>query len=118
MSVAADCLFCKIISGAIPSSRVLENEHVIAFKDIHPQAPSHILIVPKKHVASLNDLSTADRTAIIPQLYSAANDAAEQLGFKAQGYRTVINNQALAGQTVYHLHLHVLSGAPLSSFGV
>ncbi len=117
-SSVVDCLFCKIISGTIPSEKLFENEQVYAFRDIHPQAPIHILIVPKAHSESLNTLTSENRVAFLPALYEAADQIAVQLKFKENGYRTVVNNQALAGQTVYHLHLHVLSGAPLGSFGV
>jgi histidine triad (HIT) family protein len=113
-----DCLFCKILQKQIPSKMVGESDFAFAFRDIHPQAPEHILVVPKEHVASLNDLSSEQRLRLLPHLYELADRCAADLGFRDRGYRTVINNQALAGQTVYHLHLHVLAGTALGTFGV
>jgi histidine triad (HIT) family protein len=115
----SSCIFCKIIKGEIPSAKVLETEDVLVIKDIQPQAPVHWLVVPRHHVASLNDMDEKSRAAILPRLFDAADRAATAQGFKDKGYRTVINNQALAGQTVFHLHMHVLAGSqkPLGHFG-
>ena len=115
----SSCIFCKIIKGEIPSTKVLETEDAVVINDIQPQAPVHWLVVPRHHVASLNDLDEKSRASILPQLYAAADLAATAQGFRGQGYRTVINNQRLAGQTVFHLHMHVLAGSPepLGHFG-
>jgi histidine triad (HIT) family protein len=105
-----DCLFCKIVSGAIPAGKVFEDETAIAFRDIHPQAPVHILVVPKKHVASLAEVdANGEDSPLLGHLVSVVNQIArtEKL---AQGYRTVINTGRDGGQTVDHLHLHLLGG--------
>ena len=107
----ADCIFCKILDGKIPSKRLAESDMAIAIADITPQAPLHALILPKKHVASLNDLTAADRREILPALYELADQLARDKGLLESGYRTVINNGESAGQTVFHLHMHVLGGA-------
>jgi histidine triad (HIT) family protein len=109
----ADCLFCKIAAGTIPSTLVYQDEHLIAFKDINPQAPMHVLIVPRRHIATLNDLSAADDQLVGEMMRRAAALAAEQ-GHAERGYRTVFNCNAGAGQTVFHIHLHVLAGRPLT----
>jgi len=103
------CLFCKIIAGEIPASKVYEDEQMIAFNDINPQAPMHVLVVPKKHVATLNDLSGAD-DGLVGAMVRRAAAIAKQKGFDSPGYRTVFNCNAQAGQTVFHVHLHVLGG--------
>lgn len=108
-----DCIFCKIIDGKIPSAKLGESETAIAIKDITPQAPFHALVIPRKHVASLNDMSAQDRKELIPALYDLAARMAEEHAFREAGYRTVINNQEGAGQTVFHLHMHVLANARL-----
>jgi histidine triad (HIT) family protein len=105
--VASDCLFCRIVAGEIPAKLVAENRHCIAFRDINPQAPVHVLIVPRKHVASLNEARDAD---LIGQLHLLAAEIARSEELAARGYRTVINTNADAGQTVFHLHLHLLGG--------
>jgi histidine triad (HIT) family protein len=109
----ADCLFCKIVAGTVPSSIVYQDEHLIAFKDINPQAPMHVLIVPRRHIATLNDLSAGDDPLVGEMIRRAAALAAEQ-GHAQRGYRTVFNCNAEAGQTVFHIHLHVLAGRPLT----
>jgi histidine triad (HIT) family protein len=103
------CLFCKIIAGEIPAARLYEDDQMIAFSDINPQAPSHFLIVPKKHVATLNDLSASD-DGLIGAMVRRAAAIAKEKGFEGAGYRTVFNCNAQAGQTVFHVHLHVLGG--------
>ena len=104
-----DCLFCKMVSGEIKADVVYENDQVMIFRDINPQAPVHVLAIPKRHVSTLNDLGTADAD-MIGQLFLAAKEVAVQLGVAEDGYRTVMNCNAMAGQTVFHIHLHILAG--------
>jgi histidine triad (HIT) family protein len=104
-----DCLFCKIIARDIPASIVHEDDHVLAFNDINPQAPTHVLIVPKRHVASLNELTPEDDAIVGEMLRRAAAIAAER-GIASSGYRTVFNTNGDAGQTVFHVHLHLIGG--------
>ena len=108
----ADCLFCKIAAGEIPATLVHQDEHLIAFKDINPQAPMHVLIVPRRHIDTLNDLTPADDGLVGEMLRRAAALAVEH-GHGDRGYRTVFNCNADAGQTVFHIHLHVLGGRSL-----
>jgi histidine triad (HIT) family protein len=103
------CLFCRIVAGEIPASLVYQDERLIAFNDINPQAPMHVLIVPREHISSLNDL-TPDRDTLVGEMQRRAAALAQGRGFAASGYRTVFNCNADAGQTVFHLHLHVLGG--------
>jgi histidine triad (HIT) family protein len=103
------CLFCRIIANEIPSSRVFEDDELLAFDDINPQAPMHVLIVPKKHIATANDLSAPD-DALVGRMIRRAAAIAKERGYDSSGYRTVFNCNAQAGQTVFHLHLHVLGG--------
>ena len=110
-------LFTKIIDREIPAKIIYENDQVCAFQDIHPQAPHHILIVPKQEIPTINDL-TPETAPVIGQLFLAAKEIALQLGVSESGYRVVMNCNAHAGQTVFHLHLHLLAGAPLGLFGV
>ncbi len=105
----SDCLFCKMISGDIQPDTVYEDEHVLAFRDINPQAPTHILIIPKEHISTLNDLDPGHAN-IMGQLYLAARKIAEDEGIAGPGYRTVTNCNADAGQTVFHIHMHLLGG--------
>jgi histidine triad (HIT) family protein len=109
----ADCLFCKIIAGQIPGAIVHEDDRLVAFKDINPQAPTHVLIVPRRHIASLNDLSASD-DALVGEMVRAAAAIAKQNGHAEGGYRTVFNCNADAGQTVFHIHLHLLGGRRMS----
>jgi histidine triad (HIT) family protein len=109
----SSCLFCKIVAGAIPAARVYEDHQVIAFDDINPQAPMHVLVVPKQHVETLNDLSVAD-DALVGAMVRVAAKIANERGFDGPGFRTVFNCNAQAGQTVFHIHLHVLGGRALS----
>lgn len=104
-----DCVFCKMISGEIPTKLVFEDDDIFAFHDIHPQAPTHILIIPKQHISTLNDLS-AEHTKLMGKLTVAAKKVAQLEGIAERGYRTVVNCNAEAGQTVFHIHLHVLGG--------
>jgi len=105
----SSCLFCRIIAGDIPATTIYEDNDLIAFNDIHPQAPMHVLIVPKLHVATLNDLGPAHDSLVGSMIRRAAAIAADR-GFAQGGFRTVFNCNAGAGQTVFHLHLHVLGG--------
>jgi|SRR5579872_5189314 histidine triad (HIT) family protein len=105
----ADCLFCKIINRQIPASIVYEDSQVLAFNDINPQAPTHVLIVPKRHIASLNELSAAD-DQLVGELVRRAAAIATERGIEASGFRTVFNTNREAGQTVFHVHLHLLGG--------
>lgn len=107
-----DCIFCKIIKGEIPSSKVYEDEDIIAFKDIQPEAPIHILLVPKKHIKSLNEIEEKDEQLISKIFYTIKNIAKEQ-GFAQEGYRVINNCGENGGQTVPHLHLHILAGKKL-----
>ncbi len=108
-----DCLFCKMISGEIAPDTVYEDDHVFAFRDINPQAPTHVLIVPRRHVATLNDFEPDD-AELIGRLHLAAASIAEAEGIADAGYRTVANCNAGAGQSVFHVHLHLLGGRPMS----
>lgn len=107
------CLFCRIIAGEIPSSKVYEDDEVFAFNDINPQAPLHVLIVPKRHIATTNDLTPGD-DSIVGTLVRRAAAIAGEKGYAERGYRTVINCNAEAGQTVFHIHLHLLAGRRLT----
>ena len=107
-----DCLFCKIVAGEIPVDLVYESETAIAFRDINPQAPTHILVIPRKHIATINDIEDEDKE-IIGSLYTAARDIAVQEGIAEDGYRAVMNCNEGAGQTVFHIHLHLLGGRPM-----
>lgn len=106
------CLFCKIIAGEIPSTKVYEDERLFAFADINPQAPMHVLVVPRKHIPTVNDL-TAEEDGLVGAMVRAAAAIAKQKGYDGPGYRTVFNCNAQAGQTVFHIHLHVLGGRSL-----
>ena len=105
----SDCLFCKIINREIQSSIVFEDDRLLAFNDINPQAPMHVLVVPKRHIASLNDLGPAD-DQLVGELVRRGAAIAEERGISASGYRTVFNTNRDAGQTVFHIHLHVIGG--------
>ena len=108
-----DCLFCKIAKQEIPAKFVFNNDQLIVIEDIEPRAPHHYLIIPRLHIASLNAL-TPETTTLAGQLLLTAQLIAEQKGFAKEGYRTVINCNAGAGQTVFHLHVHLLAGRPLT----
>lgn len=105
----SDCLFCRMVKGEIKPDVVYEDEAVLAFRDLNPQAPLHVLVIPKLHLATLNDLDET-HAALMGKLFLAAKKVAEQEGLAERGYRTVINCNAEAGQSVYHVHLHVLAG--------
>ena len=104
-----DCLFCKIIAGQIPVATLYADDRLVAFADINPQAPMHVLVVPREHIPTLNDLDPAHDALVGEMLRRAAALAADR-GYAASGFRTVFNCNAAAGQTVFHLHLHVLGG--------
>ena len=106
-----NCLFCKMVSGEIEPDTVFEDDNVLAFRDINPQAPVHILIIPKRHIATLNDL---DNPEISAQLLKTAVNLAKQEGLSEKGYRAVFNCNKHGGQAVYHLHLHLLGGRQMS----
>jgi histidine triad (HIT) family protein len=107
-----DCNFCKIVSGDIPADTVLENDDVVAFRDINPQAPTHVQVIPKRHVAAIADYDPETDASWLSALFAAATEVARREGLD-KGYRLVINNGALAGQSVHHVHLHVLGGRGL-----
>lgn len=107
------CLFCRIIARDIPATIVYEDDRVLAFQDINPQAPTHVLVVPKRHIATLNDLGPDD-DAIVGELVRRAAALAAEGGFAMAGFRTVFNTNRDAGQTVFHIHLHLLGGRPLA----
>jgi histidine triad (HIT) family protein len=109
----SDCLFCKIVSGEIPAKKVHEDADSVAFQDINPQAPTHLLVVPRKHIPTMNDLTEAD-DALVGKLYRTAAKLAEERGVAQSGWRTVMNANRDAGQTVFHIHLHVLGGRAMS----
>ena len=105
-----DCLFCRIVAGEIPSERVHEDDEVIVFRDINPQAPTHVLVVPRRHVASVADLADSDG-GMLTALFAAVRAVAEKEG--VSDYRVITNVGAGAGQSVFHLHLHLLAGRPM-----
>lgn len=108
-----DCIFCKIINGELPSKVVYEDDHVLAFHDLSPQAPTHVLIIPKKHIATLNDLQEED-AALVGRLQLTAARLAKEFGFAEEGYRVVMNCNEAGGQTVWHIHMHLLGGRALT----
>ena len=103
------CFFCKIANGEMDTDKVFEDDQVVAFRDINPQAPTHVLIIPKKHISTMNDLEKDD-SELIGQLFLSAKNIARELGFSEDGYRTVFNCNGHGGQSVYHIHLHLLGG--------
>lgn len=104
-----DCIFCKIAAGEIPTTKLYDDGEVLAFRDINPEAPVHLLVIPHRHIGTLNDLEPAD-AALIGRLYLASKQLAADLGVAESGYRTVINCNQDAGQIVFHIHLHLLAG--------
>ena len=108
--MASECLFCRFILREIPATVVAENEHAIAFRDINPQAPVHVVVIPKQHIPSLNEARDA---STIGHLSLLAAEIARAEGLAERGYRTVVNTNADAGQTVFHVHLHLLGGRPM-----
>ncbi len=109
----SDCLFCKIIKGEIPSTKVYEDEKILAFRDINPMAPTHILVIPKEHIAGVDEL-TADNSGVVAYIFAKIAEIAKKEGLD-NGYRVVSNVGADGGQTVRHLHFHILGGKTLST---
>jgi histidine triad (HIT) family protein len=110
--MSSECLFCKIVAGEIPADLVYESETAVAFRDINAQAPTHVLIIPRKHISTINDIEQEDQ-AIVGSLYTAAKSIAASEGIADAGYRAVMNCNESAGQSVFHIHLHVLGGKPM-----
>lgn len=111
--MTGDCLFCRIIAGEIKATMVHQDESVVAFEDINPQAPHHILICPRKHLSTLNDVTPIDEP-LVGRVVRVAADLAKRLGVAEEGYRLVANCQAGAGQSVFHIHFHMLGGRPFT----
>jgi histidine triad (HIT) family protein len=107
-----DCLFCKIINREIPGSIVYEDDRIVAFNDVNPQAPTHVLVVPRRHIESLNELQASD-DQIVGEIVRRASAIAKERGISGVGYRTVFNTNRGAGQSVWHIHLHLLGGRPM-----
>ena len=107
-----NCIFCKIIKGEIPSKKVYEDEEILAFNDINPAAPIHVLVIPKKHITSLAEMKDGDEK-IVGKIYKVINEIAEQLGVKENGYRVIVNCGKDGGQEVGHLHFHLIAGTQL-----
>lgn len=108
----SDCLFCKIIAGEIKSDKVYEDDEIFTFKDINPKGPVHILLVPKKHYATLNDISEKD-LGIVSKIFGIAKKLAKELGVAETGYRTLVNTNKDSGQEVFHIHWHLIGGKKL-----
>ena len=108
-----DCLFCKILAGDIAADIIYESDTAIAFRDINPQAATHVLIVPRQHIATINDISDEDQK-VVGSLFTVAKEIASQEGVAEDGYRVVMNCNEAAGQTVFHIHLHLLGGRRLA----
>jgi histidine triad (HIT) family protein len=109
----SDCLFCKIAAGQIPAKLVHQDDDTVAFMDINPQAPTHLLVIPRKHIPTLNDLTPAD-DGVVGKVYRVAARLAAEQGIAAEGWRAVVNTNRGAGQTVFHVHVHVLGGRALA----
>jgi len=109
----SDCLFCNIIAGQIPATIVHQDEWLVVIEDINPQAPLHVLIIPRRHIATLNDLTSED-DALVGSLFRRAAALAKEHGYHERGYRTVFNANREAGQSVFHIHLHLLAGRLLT----
>ena len=111
-----DCIFCKIAKGTIPAEKIFEDKDVVAFRDIHPVAPIHVVVIPKTHYATLNDIPKND-LGIISKIYAAIQEVARKTKIADTGYRTIVNTHSLAGQEVFHVHFHVIGGRPLHGLG-
>ena len=109
----SDCIFCKIVKGEIPCSKVMETDRILAFDDIHPVAPVHVLIVPKEHVATFNDVGQS-RGEVLAEMYRAAQTIAREKGIAETGYRVTVNVNPDGGQIIFHLHMHVFGGRKLT----
>lgn len=114
--MSQDCLFCKIVAGDIPAERVFEDDQVIAFKDISPQAPVHTLVIPRQHISTVNDLND-DNAALIGHMILTGRKIAADHDLAEPGYRLIMNCNEQGGQTVYHIHLHILGGRQLRGLG-
>ena len=114
--MSKDCIFCKIIKGDIPTEKIYEDENVIAFNDINPKSPTHILVVPKKHVASLNDVQPDDMNMIL-HVFDAIKKIAAKQGVAEDGYRVIVNTNRASGQEVFHIHFHIMGGRQLGGMG-
>jgi len=112
MPAMADCIFCKIAAGTIPAKLVHEDDDVVAFRDLNPQAPVHVLVIPRKHIATVNDLQ-ADDAALVGKMFLVAQSVSNAEAVSEAGYRLVMNTNAQAGQSVFHIHLHLLGGRPM-----
>jgi histidine triad (HIT) family protein len=104
-----DCLFCKIVAGEIPADIIYESDDAIAFRDINPKAPTHVLVIPRKHISTINDIAIEDE-ALVGKLFTAAREIAAADGVAEDGYRVAMNCNEAAGQSVFHIHLHVMGG--------
>lgn len=111
-----NCIFCKIAAGQIPATLVFEDKDVVAFRDLHPQAKDHILIIPRQHIVSMDEI-TQEHGPLLASIYGAAQTIAQQIGIKQSGYRVVTNVGPDSGQSVFHLHFHLLGGEQLGLFG-
>ncbi len=111
--MSTGCLFCNIVARSIPAQIIHENEHVLAFRDIRPVAPTHALVIPKRHITGIHD-ATAEDAALLGQILLAARDVAEALGLADRGYRLVLNQGPDGGQSVFHVHCHVMGGRPMA----
>jgi len=107
--VGKDCVFCQIIRGETPTEILYATEQLVVFRDLHPQAPVHLLIVPKKHIRSVNDLDAAD-APVLGEVFKAAREMAQRLGISGDGYRLFVNVERGGGQVVFHLHMHLIGG--------
>ncbi|MDT8445919.1 MAG: histidine triad nucleotide-binding protein [bacterium] len=110
--MSTDCIFCQIASGAVPTDKVFEDDQVVVFKDLNPQAPIHLLVIPKKHITTL-EFAEPEDAALLGKLVYTAKEVAQEQGLEAAGYRLVMNVGEQAGQTVMHIHLHILAGREL-----
>ena len=111
--MSENCLFCKIVSDKIPATIVYQDDRLVAFRDINPQAPTHVLVIPRMHISTLNELSAAD-DMLVGEMVRRASLIAKEFGHANNGYRTIFNCNANAGQTVFHIHLHLLAGRPMN----
>jgi histidine triad (HIT) family protein len=111
-----DCIFCKIVDGSLKADVVFRDEQVVAFRDLHPAAPTHILVVPKRHINSVNSLEESD-AALVGHMFVAAKEIAAQEGLAEDGYRLTVNTGAQGGQTVFHMHLHLIGGRQMRAMG-
>jgi histidine triad (HIT) family protein len=114
--VSESCLFCRIVNKALPADMVFEDDEMLAFRDINPQAPIHVLVIPRRHIATVNDLADDD-AALVGRLVLRARAIAREMGIADDGYRLIVNCNADGGQTVFHLHVHLMAGRPLRGLG-